>query len=627
MLQLSNIYIQYGDRILLNRVSMTVKDTDRLGLVGRNGAGKSTIMKVMIDDIRPDEGQVDMPTAHTIGLLRQDIEIPTHRTIIDETLTAMNDIIEMGKRLEQINVEIGERTDYESDAYADLIQELSDLSEQLHLEGGMTIEGQASRVLQGLGFDANQLHHKVSTLSGGWKMRIELAKLLLRKPTYLLLDEPTNHLDIEAILWLESWLDTYPGAIVVISHDKTFLDRVTKKTIEVELGQLNEYAGNYSKYLIDRVERQEIRKSEYENQQKLIAHKEQLIEKFRAKANKAKMAQSLIKELDRMPKLELIVTDNSKLKIKFPPCPRSGTVVFKADRLTKKYGDKTVLENIDLQIDRGDKIAFVGQNGQGKTTLARIIADDLKASAGELNHGHNVALGYYAQDQAEQLVKGTTVLQTMELASPPEMRTQLRSILGAFMFSGEDADKQVQVLSGGERARLAMAKLLLQPMNLLILDEPTNHLDMATKDVLKSALLKFEGTMIVVSHDRDFLDGLSDRTIEFRDKQLFNYIGDVQAFLDKREARNMREVELSTPQAKKKSDPKPIAAPISKDVQKKIKSLENKIMKLEHEIEAMQKTMGADGFYERDDADSYLKKYADKQADLEAVMEEWEVLV
>jgi len=629
MLQLSNIFLQYGDRKLLNHVSLTVKDSDRLGLVGRNGAGKSTLLKIMIGDIRPISGQVDYPAAHTIGLLRQDIEIPTHRSIMDETLTALDEILAMERRLEEINKEIETRTDYESDAYADLIQELSDLSEQLHLEGGTTIEGQASKVLQGLGFKAEQLHNKVETLSGGWKMRIELAKLLLRKPTYLLLDEPTNHLDIEAILWLEQWLDDYPGAVIVISHDKMFLDRVTKRTVEVELGRLNEYAGNYSKYLIDRVERQEIRKSEYENQQKIIAHKEQLIEKFRAKANKAKMAQSLIKELERMDKVELVESDTSALKIKFPPPPRSGAVIFKSQNLQKSYGDNHVLDDIDLQIDRGDKIAFVGQNGQGKTTLARIIADELNATSGDIEHGYNLALGYYAQDQAEQLVHGTTVLETMEQASPAEMRTQLRNILGAFMFSGEDVEKKVQVLSGGERARLAMAKLLLQPINLLILDEPTNHLDMVSKEVLKNALKEYDGTLIVVSHDRDFLDGLSDRTIEFRDKKLFNYIGDVQAFLEKRAARDMREVERSFGPSAKNTSSASTTTPDTIDhaTQKKIKNLEKKIFKLEQELEEMQKQMGVEGFYEQASAEDTLKKYQQKQSDLEHVMEQWEALI
>ena len=458
-------------------------------------------------------------------------------------MEAFEEVRSIEARQTEINKDIESRSDYESDSYKRLLDEWSELNDRfLHLEGA-SAEANTEKVLKGLGFKSKDLQRKTNEFSGGWQMRVELAKILLQKPDYLFLDEPTNHLDIESILWLEQFLKDYPGAMIIISHDKQFLDTVTNRTLEIETGKLFDYNASYSQYLALRAERREKLESAFQNQQKVIAEKERTINRFMAKATKTKMAQSMKKQLEKIERIELDNADTATFILRFPPSPRSGQIVVDGKSIQKSYGAIEVLKGVDIKLERGERIGFVGQNGQGKTTLAKMIVGDESISGGHLDLGHNVEIGYYAQNQSDTLQPGLTVLQTMEAASPAEMRTKLRSILGAFMFSGEDVDKKVSVLSGGERARLAMACLLLRPFNLLVLDEPTNHLDMLSKEVLKEALLQYDGTMVVVSHDRDFLSGLTDRTLEFRDHKLFEYLGDVNYFLDKRELDNMRAVE------------------------------------------------------------------------------------
>ncbi len=623
MIQLKSIYVQYGDRKLINHVSFSIKGKEKIGLVGRNGAGKSTLLKLIAGEIRPHEGQIQMPTGTTIGFLHQDIFIPEEKSIIEETLTAFEDTLKMQQRLDQINLELEQRTDYESEAYAKLIEELSELSERFLLMDGQTAEAKAQQVLRGLGFKKTDMHRPVKEFSGGWKMRVELAKILLQQPDYILLDEPTNHLDIEAILWLESFLKDYKGSVIIISHDKTFLDNVTTKTIEIELGKVYQYKASYTPYLQMRRERRTLLEAQAKNQQKLISEKEKLIDRFRAKANKAKMAQSLIKELNRMERIEVESEDLATMRIRFLPAPRIGAVVFKAEGLSKSFGDLNVLDRVDLTIERNEKIAFVGQNGQGKTTLSKIIMNLIPASAGAIRYGHNILAGYYAQDQADSLDPSITVLETMEQAAKTETHAQIRSILGAFMFSGEDVEKKVKVLSGGERARLALAKLLLSPINLLVLDEPTNHLDMLSKDVLKQALIGFDGTMIVVSHDRDFLQGLTNRTIEFRDRKLHHYIGDVYAFLEKRQANSMRDVERNNSNSVKN---KKKTTPSDHRHNKQIKRIENKIIQLEDTIKQIEDDMAKEGFYDRGDAQNIITQHQQLRSRLEQAYAEWESL-
>ncbi len=639
MISASNVFVQYGDRILLNSVNFVIHDADKVGLVGRNGAGKSTLLKIIAGEISPHGGNITMPNEKTLGFLHQEMFLPKGKTVIEETLTAFNEAVGIEKRIGEINNEMAERTDYESAAYAKLIEDFSELNDRFSFLGGVTMVADAERILKGLGFKHKDLARLTDEFSGGWKMRIELAKLLLQKPDYLLLDEPTNHLDIESIIWLEQFLKTYPSAVITISHDKQFLDSVTKRTIEVELGNIFEYKASYSKFVQLRTERREKQKATFQNQQKVIAEKERTIARFMAKANKTKMAQSMQKALDKMERVEIDSEDAGAMNLRFPAAPRSGDIVVDGQNVVKNYGELKVLEGVDIKLDRGDRVAFVGQNGQGKTTLAKILVNKLPHTSGEIKLGHNVKVGYYAQDQSDTLYPNLTLLETMENASPPEMRTKLRNILGAFMFSGEDVDKKVSVLSGGERARLALACLLLKPFNLLVLDEPTNHLDMISKDVLKQALMKYDGTMIVVSHDRDFLGELTSRTIEFRDKQLYDHIGDVNVFLEKREMENMRQVELE--KSKHQTAPVTKVAVAStekreltyeekkerKGLQRKAQNAENKISQLEEKIEQLEQKMAKSGFYGSADEQKVMSEYQAKKDELDTAMESWEAAV
>ena len=630
MLSATNIYIQYGDRILFNNINVVIGDRDKVGLVGRNGAGKSTLMKIFAGTVVPQQGNVSRPNASRIGYLHQDMMMPKGRTVLEETLTAFEEIKQIEVRLRAVEQELTERTDYESEDYMKLLEELSFLNDHMHYVGADTMLAEAERILRGLGFKSEDFGRLTTEFSGGWQMRVELAKMLLREPDYLLLDEPTNHLDMESIIWLENFLKDYAGAVVLISHDKTFLDNITQRTIEIELGKLYDYKANYSKFVELRKERRALLQNTFENQQRLISQKERTIDRFRAKASKATMAQSMQKQLDKIERVELEEEDVDVMNIRFAPSPRAGTIVMEGRQISKSYGNLNILDKIDIKIDRGERVAFVGQNGQGKTTLAKILVSAETATSGEVAPGHNVAIGYYAQNQAETMFPNATVLETMEQMSPPEMRTRLRNILGCFMFSGEDVDKRVSVLSGGERARLALACLLLRPFNLLVLDEPTNHLDMLSKEVLKKALMEYDGTLIIVSHDRDFLSGLTEKTVEFRDKQLFEYLGDVNYFLEKRQLESMREIDMQQ-QGKvnesKASNGTVVDENTRKQAQKKLSSVEKRIAELEKQIAETEVKMADTGFYERPDANKEIETYKMLQNELNEVMQEWEQTV
>jgi ATP-binding cassette subfamily F protein 3 len=629
MLSLNNIYIQYGNRILLDYVSLVIKPGERVGLVGRNGAGKSTLLKVIAGEMSPHEGNVVVANHFTIGYLHQDMLLPKGKTVLDETMTAFSEVLELEKRLRHIEQELTVREDYESDEYAQLIEDMGDVTDRLHHLGGHTTQADAEKVLAGLGFKTSDMPRLTDEFSGGWQMRIELAKMLLREPDLLLLDEPTNHLDIESILWLEDFLNSYQGMAVVISHDKRFLDNVTNRTAEVVLGKVHDYKAAYSRYVELSQERREQMSAAAENQQRVIADKERTIARFMAKASKTKMAQSMQKQLDKLERIEIDDTDTTSMIIRFPPPPRSGEVAAKADHMTKKYGNNTILDNVDFNILRGERVAFVGQNGQGKTTLAKIICGMEPATSGEASLGYNIHLGYYAQNQAETLDPKLTLIETMEKYAPPEMRTKLRSILGAFLFSGQDVDKKVVALSGGERARLALACMLLRPINFLILDEPTNHLDMTSKEVLKQALIDFEGTLLVVSHDREFLSDLTQRTIEFRDHKLIEYLGDINYFLDKRKLDNMRDVEMRTVNGATNgaAKGKELNAEEKKALQRNVQKSEKRIADLEQEIKGIESKMEAADFYMKPEADAVMKKYADLKAELQKEYASWELAV
>ena len=625
MLTATEIYVQYGDRILMDRINLVVGDRDRVGLVGRNGAGKSTFLKILAGEIRPDEGRIARPSGSSLGFLHQEMDLPKGKTVLEETLTAFADLKALEDRLAELNEEIGERTDYESQSYADLLEEFDLANHRFQVLGGVNMEAESEKVLKGLGFKDKDFNRLTDEFSGGWQMRIELAKMLLQKPDYLLLDEPTNHLDIESIIWLEGFLQSYPGAIILISHDKLFLDNITNRTVEIELGKVYDYKAAYSKYVEMRADRREKQMSAYENQQKVIAQKERTINRFMAKATKTKMAQSMQKQLDKIERVEIDQEDIAGMNLRFPPSPRSGQVVMEARKLSKNYGDLQVLQNVDFKLDRGDRVAFVGQNGQGKTTLARILVSQLPYSGGELTVGHNVQIGYYAQNQSDTLQSKLTLLETMEHYSPPEMTTRLRAILGAFLFSGEDVDKKVSVLSGGERARLALACMLLRPFNLLVLDEPTNHLDMISKDILKQALMEYDGTLVVVSHDREFLGGLTNRTIEFRDKHLYDHIGDVNQFLEKRKVTDMRMLELASQQDRTAAAAKPeLTFEERKRLMRAVQNAEKKVENLESDISAIEAKLADPEFYSRSNSPAIMEKYQLLKKELELAMKEWE---
>lgn len=596
-------------------------------MIGKNGAGKSTLLKVISGDQEYDTGQLALEKDVQIGFLRQDIDFVAGRTVLEESYQAFQLIKQLEFQIEEVNHELSERTDYESASYAELIEKTTDLQQQYEIHGGYNYQGETEKILQGLGFQREDFNKLTDTFSGGWRMRIELAKLLLQKNDILLLDEPTNHLDIESIIWLEGFLKNYQGAVAIVSHDKMFLDNVTNRTIEISLGRIYDYNKPYSQYLVLREEIREQQIAAQKNQQKHIEHTEKLIEKFRAKANKATMAQSLIKKLDKIDRIEVDQEDNSVMTLNFPISIVPGKIVVEAEAVSKNYGNKKVLSEVDLVIERDTKTAFVGQNGQGKSTLAKMIVNDIPFD-GHLKLGHNVQIGYFAQNQAEYLDGNKTVEDTMIDAANESNRTKVRDILGAFLFRGEEVDKKVKVLSGGERNRLALAKLLLQPLNVLVMDEPTNHLDIKSKNVLKEALQRFEGTLILVSHDRDFLQGLTNKVYEFKDHQIKEYLGDIDYYLETRNVENLREVEKRTivkEVVANKSDKKQ-----SYEDQKKLKGLNNKLSKVEAAINALEKDIKnidveLEINYEATIAkENFFDKYQQKKDDLEQLMIDWE---
>lgn len=625
MLNIHNLSISFQGEYLFEEITFKLGQGDRIGLIGKNGAGKSTLLKILSKEQEPDTGQMAADKDLKIGFLKQDIDFEYGKTVLEESYDAFKEIKALEKKLEEINIQLAERTDYESEAYHQLMVDLNDFQHQYEILGGYNYQGETEKILQGLGFKREDFDKLTDTFSGGWRMRIELAKLLLQNNDLLLLDEPTNHLDIESIIWLESFLKTFSGAVVIVSHDKMFLDNVTNRTIEISLGRIYDYNKPYTKFLELRKEMKEQQIAAQKNQEKQIQQTEKLIEKFRAKASKATMAQSLIKKLERIDRIEVDEDDNSVMTLKFPVSVTPGKVVIEASNISKSYGDLKVLQNISLSIPRDSKTAFVGQNGQGKSTLAKIIVGEI-SHQGELKLGHNVQIGYFAQNQAEYLDGNKTVLDVMIDAANETNRSKVRDILGAFLFRGDEVEKYVKVLSGGERNRLALAKLLLQPFNVLIMDEPTNHLDIKSKNVLKEALKKFEGTLILVSHDRDFLQGLTDKVYEFKDQKIKEYLGDIDYYLDQRNLENLREAERRTVVAESRSETN---KQDYKD-QKKLKSLNNRLSKIESKIQQLEKDIKNDDValatnYEETAADSsFFDNYQSKKQKLDQLLEEWE---
>ncbi|NND79481.1 MAG: ABC-F family ATP-binding cassette domain-containing protein, partial [Maribacter sp.] len=551
MLNIHNLSVSFGGEYLFEEISFRLNAGDRVGLIGKNGAGKSTLLKLLSKDMPIDSGTIATEKNIKIGFLRQDIDFEQGRTVLEEAYHAFEEIKALELKLDKINHQLAERTDYESEGYHQLMVDLNDFTHHYEIIGGYNYQGETEKILQGLGFKREDFDKKTDTFSGGWRMRIELAKLLLQTNDVLLLDEPTNHLDIESIIWLEQFLKNYAGAVVIVSHDKMFLDNVTNRTIEISLGRIYDYNKPYSQFLKLRGEIKEQQLNAQKNQEKEIQQAERLIEKFRAKSTKASMAQSLIKKLDKMDRIEVDQDDNAVMNLRFPISITPGKVITEITDLSKNYGDNSVLQNINLLLERDSKTAFVGQNGQGKSTLAKIMVGELEHE-GKCKLGHNVQIGYFAQNQAEYLDGRKTVLDTMIDAANEKNRSKVRDILGSFLFSGEEVDKYVKVLSGGERNRLALAKMLLQPFNVLVMDEPTNHLDIKSKNVLKQALQRFEGTLIVVSHDRDFLQGLTNKVYEFRGKKIKEYLGDINFYLEQRKADDFREIEKEKNNTEKK---------------------------------------------------------------------------
>ena len=636
MISINNVSVSFGSWNLLDCINFHISETDKIGLVGKNGAGKSTLMKLITGEQVPTSGSIDKPSSLKIGYLPQIMEHHRGHTVLEEALSVFDYIHEMEGELAGITAQLAERTDYESAAYAALIERMNHLNDRLALESGLSPRAQAEKVLFGLGFKADELDRLTETFSQGWNMRIELAKILLSQPDVLLLDEPTNHLDIESIEWFEDYLKAFRGAVLLVSHDRKFLDNVTTRTVEILLGHVNDYKVPYSQYVTLRAERIAQQTAAYENQQRMIEKTEDFINRFRYKPTKSNQVQSRIKALEKLERIEIDESDNATLSLKFPPAQRSGDVVFKGTDLTVGYPQKVVFRDAQIEIKRGEKVALIGRNGEGKTTLMRVIMGELEPKAGEAKVGHNVKIGYYAQNQEDILDPSETVFGTLDRIAVGEIRTKLRDLLGAFLFKGEDIDKKVSVLSGGERARLGMAKLMLSPYNVLALDEPTNHMDIRSKDILKQALKAFDGTLIVVSHDRDFLDGLVDKLYEFRDGKVTEHLGSVQDFLQKRKLESLQELERKLPLAEK-----PVEKPVKeqekqfqqqKFVSKEQRKLQNRVSFLEKEIARREGRMGeiekllsTPG--PQDDVMELTREYLELKRALDADTDEWTTLM
>ncbi|MFN8324566.1 ABC-F family ATP-binding cassette domain-containing protein [Flavobacterium sp.] len=631
MLNIHNLSVSFGGTYLFEEVTFRLGSGDRVGLVGKNGAGKSTMLKMLAGDIKPDSGTIATEKDIKLGFLRQDIDFEKGRTVLDEAYQAFEEIKRVELQLDEINHQLATRTDYESQSYSELIEKLSDLTHHFEIIGGYNYVGDTEKILLGLGFKREEFNNQTDTFSGGWRMRIELAKLLLQNNDVLLLDEPTNHLDIESIIWLESFLKSFSGVVVIVSHDKMFLDNVTNRTIEISLGKAYDFNKPYSQYLVLREEIREKQLATQKNQAKKIEETQKLIDRFRYSATKSSMAQSLIKKLDKVERIEVDEDDNSVMNISFPVSQTPGRVVVEVDHVTKAYDEKVILKDISLLVERGSKIAFVGQNGQGKSTLIKAIVNEFKYD-GTIKLGHNVQLGYFAQNQAEYLDGEKTLLDTMIDAATDSNRSKVRDMLGAFLFRGDDVEKKVKVLSGGERNRLALCKLLLQPINVLLMDEPTNHLDIKSKNVLKAALQKFEGTLLLVSHDRDFLQGMANIVYEFKDQKIKEYLGDINFFLEQRNAQNMREIEKKDddqPKGKTIST-QPTTKNLSFEEQKAQKALQNKLSKIESQIQQLEKDIQNDdkelasNYDKHIENASFFSAYEKKKKDLDNLLEEWE---
>ena len=635
MISINNLTVAYGGFTLLNDINFHISENDKIGLVGKNGAGKSTILKIICGLQHPTSGKVAVPPGIKIGYLPQIMEHHKGKSVIDETMTAFADVLSLEKEYDKITQELAGREDYDSKEYQDLIIRMNDINDRLSYTQTESPQVLAEKTLLGLGFKYEELTRATETFSQGWNMRIELAKILLSKPDILLLDEPTNHLDIESIEWFESYLKEYKGALVLISHDRKFLDNVTNRTVEIMLGRIHDYKVPYSKYLELRKERIAQQQAAYENQQKMIAKSEEFIEKFRYKPTKSNQVQSRIKQLEKLERIEVDVEDKSALCVKFPPAPRSGDVVFKATDLTVGYGEKVVFSHASIEVRRGETVAFVGRNGEGKTTLMRVIMGELQPMSGEAKLGYNVNIGYYAQNQEDILDKKDTVYETLDKIAVGDIRTKLRDILAAFLFKGEDIDKKVAVLSGGERARLAMAKLMLNPYNLLALDEPTNHMDIRSKDILKQALKAYDGTLIVVSHDRDFLDGLVDKLYEFRDGKVKEHLGTVAEFLERRKIENLNELERHFKPAQAKTEAEQEKKTVSQQeyqakkfvskeerrIRNRISFLEKSIAEVEAKMNEIETRLASPG--PQDDIMDLTREYLEDKRKLDSMTEEW----
>ncbi len=636
MVGVNNVSLFFADRAIFNEINFIINKQDRIGLVGKNGAGKSTMLKALAGLQKLDSGSISLPNDLTVGYLPQDMDFISGRTVWAETETTFSETLSIQKKIEEINNQLAIREDYESDSYLKMLDDLTDLNEKLSLLGFDTMEAEIEKILLGLGFLKSDFQRQTDEFSGGWRMRIELAKILLKQSDLLLLDEPTNHLDIESIQWLEQFLQNCPGAVVLISHDRAFLDNLTNRTVEISIGRIYDYPAPYTQYLELRKERREQELAAYTNQQKQIKQTEEFIDRFRAKATKAVQVQSRIKALNRLERIEIDVEDTSAMRFSFPPAPHSGKVSLKASEVTKFYGEKEIFSDVNLTIERGEKVAFVGKNGEGKSTFSRLITGE-ELTDGNVELGFQIQIGYYAQNQAEILDKEKTVFEVIDEVAKGDVRTKIRSLLGSFLFGGEDVDKKVKVLSGGERARLALCKLMLEPINLLILDEPTNHLDIKSKDILKDALLRYDGSLIIISHDRDFLKGVTDKLYEFTNKNVKEHLGGIEVFLRNKSVDDFKEweqekVKKSDSSNKKKPENNNVNTyQLKKDLKKEIRTIQNKvnsaekkIAEFENKIESFNEKLKEPDAYTKPENKDLISEWQKTNELLQLKMQEWE---